>query len=199
MRSLPLGKVRLIPWRLLQTLIGTLEEPPAGVREGGIHSHENRCEVIDFSNFEKLQTGRDGISRGSLGKVCSRQVRHGCIGCRIRPSPVVGRVVVHDNVDLEVGRHAGRDVIQELAELRAAVAPATLSDDLACGDVKGCEQRGGAARPGRAAAAAAVGCDPGPEPATFRPRKEPWRAAAGPRRARRCRASCPRSTGLPRV
>ena len=57
---------------------------------------------------------------------------------------LVGRVVVHDDVDLEVGRHVGLDVIQELAELRAAVAPVALSDDLACGDVKGCEQRGGA-------------------------------------------------------
>ena len=55
---------------------------------------------------------------------------------------LVGRVVVHDDVDLEVGRHVGLDVIQELAELHAAVAPIALSDDLACGDVKGCEERG---------------------------------------------------------
>ena len=54
----------------------------------------------------------------------------------------MGRVVVHDDVDLKVGRLVSLDVIQELAELRAAVAPVALSDDLACGDVKRGEGRG---------------------------------------------------------
>ena len=47
-------------------------------------------------------------------------------------------------MDLEVGRNVALDVIQELTELCAAMAPVALSDDLACGDVKGGEQRGSA-------------------------------------------------------
>ena len=50
---------------------------------------------------------------------------------------LVGRVVVHDDVDVEVGRNVGLDVIQELPELRAAVAPVALSDDRPGGDVEG--------------------------------------------------------------
>ena len=55
---------------------------------------------------------------------------------------LVGRGVVHDDVNLEVARHVGLYVIQEPAELGAAMAPVALSDDLAGGNVKGSEQRG---------------------------------------------------------
>ena len=52
---------------------------------------------------------------------------------------LVGRVVVHDDVDFETLGHAGLDVVQEPAELPAAVAAEVLADDL---DVEGGEQRG---------------------------------------------------------
>ena len=55
---------------------------------------------------------------------------------------LVGRIVVHDDVELEIGRNVGLDVIQELPELSAAVAPVALSDDRPGGDVEGGEQRG---------------------------------------------------------
>ena len=44
---------------------------------------------------------------------------------------LVRRVVVHDDVDVETLGHAGLDVVQELAELPAAVAAEALADDLA--------------------------------------------------------------------
>ena len=54
----------------------------------------------------------------------------------------MGRSIVHDDVDVEAGWHVGLDVIEEPADVRGAVAPVALSDDVARGDVKGCEQRG---------------------------------------------------------
>ena len=54
----------------------------------------------------------------------------------------MGGVVVHHQVDIEVTGDIGFDLIEELAELACAVARKALTDDLACGDVEGCEQRG---------------------------------------------------------
>ena len=55
---------------------------------------------------------------------------------------LVRRVVVHDDMDVEIGRNVGLDMIQELPELRAAMAPVALSDDRPGGDIEGGEQRG---------------------------------------------------------
>ena len=38
-------------------------------------------------------------------------------------------VVVHDDVNLEVGRHIALDLVEELAELAGAVAGHALADD----------------------------------------------------------------------
>ena len=46
------------------------------------------------------------------------------------------------DVDLEIGRHVGLDVIEEFAERAGAVALGALADDRAGGDIEGCEQRG---------------------------------------------------------
>ena len=56
----------------------------------------------------------------------------------------VGGVVVDDQVDVEVLRHAGVDVAEEGEELLVAVSLAAPGDHLAGGDVEGGEQGGGA-------------------------------------------------------
>ena len=45
-------------------------------------------------------------------------------------------------MDVEIGRNVGLDMIQELPELRAAMAPVALPDDRPGGDIEGGEQRG---------------------------------------------------------
>ena len=55
---------------------------------------------------------------------------------------LVGGVVVHDQVDIEVLGHVGLDLVEELEELRCPVAGEALADHLAGGDVQGGEQRG---------------------------------------------------------
>jgi hypothetical protein len=44
---------------------------------------------------------------------------------------LVGNVIVHDEIDVEFGRHCGLDLIQELAELGGAMATVALADNLA--------------------------------------------------------------------
>ncbi len=56
---------------------------------------------------------------------------------------LVGGVVVHDQMDLEIVRDVALDHPQELKELPAAVPREALSDDGANGDVEGGEQRRG--------------------------------------------------------
>src|SRR3954447_7211463 len=57
---------------------------------------------------------------------------------------LVGRIVVADQVDVEVGRDLGVQLAQELAELAGPVASVQRPDHLAAGHVEGGEQRGGA-------------------------------------------------------
>ncbi len=70
---------------------------------------------------------------------------------------LVGGVVVHDEMDVEIVGDVGFDLVQELAELGRAVAGIALADDTAGGDVEGGEQGGDAmalvvvAHPGRLA------------------------------------------------
>ena len=54
----------------------------------------------------------------------------------------MGRVVVHDDVDIEIGGNVGFYVVEELAEFLAAVTAEAPADHLAGGDVEGREQRG---------------------------------------------------------
>src|SRR2546427_4398921 len=55
---------------------------------------------------------------------------------------LVGPIVVHDDVDIEVGRHLGFDRVQELAELDGAMAAVQLADHPAGFQVQCGEQRG---------------------------------------------------------
>jgi hypothetical protein len=57
---------------------------------------------------------------------------------------LVGGIVVHHQMHVEVGWHAGLDLIQELPELAGAVLRIAAADHRAGGDVEGGEQRSGA-------------------------------------------------------
>src|SRR5712692_8085822 len=55
---------------------------------------------------------------------------------------LVGSVVVEDQMDICMARDVAVDVVEELAELDAAMAPMMFSDDLAALDVEGRKERG---------------------------------------------------------
>ena len=57
---------------------------------------------------------------------------------------LVRGVVVEDDVDFEIGIDAAFDGLDELQELLMPVPGHAFMDDMACGDVEGCEQGGGA-------------------------------------------------------
>ena len=61
--------------------------------------------------------------------------------CLVRP------VVVHDDVHVEVGGHAGVETVEELAELDRSMAATSLADHRARLDVQRCKQRRGAVSP----------------------------------------------------
>lgn len=54
---------------------------------------------------------------------------------------LVRGVVVHDEMDIEVGWDVGLDLVEELAELNGTMTREAFPDHLAGGDVEGCEQR----------------------------------------------------------
>ena len=54
----------------------------------------------------------------------------------------VGRVVVHDDMDVEVLGDAGINLLEEVEELPGSMPPVALADDEAGGDVEGSEQGG---------------------------------------------------------
>ena len=55
---------------------------------------------------------------------------------------LVGPVVVHDDVDVEISRDVRLDEVEEFAELSGPMARETFADDLSRGDVEGREERG---------------------------------------------------------
>lgn len=52
----------------------------------------------------------------------------------------MGSVVVDDQMDVEIGRHIGFDLIEELSELDQTMPWIKSADHHACGDVERCEQ-----------------------------------------------------------
>src|SRR5260221_2044610 len=78
-----------------------------------------------------------------------------------RPSPqpiadqrrLVSGVVVHDEMHVEIRRHVGLDLVEELAELGGAVAWIAFADHPPGGDIEGGEERGGAVAGGVVATA----------------------------------------------
>ena len=59
---------------------------------------------------------------------------------------LVGGVVVHHQMDVEVARHVGLDLVEELPELAGTVLGVAAADDRTGGDVERGEQRGSACR-----------------------------------------------------
>ena len=57
---------------------------------------------------------------------------------------LVGAIVVDDEVDVEVRRHVGIDVLEEAQELLVAVSRPALGEDPAGGNIQGSEEGGGA-------------------------------------------------------
>jgi hypothetical protein len=57
---------------------------------------------------------------------------------------LVGGVVVHDEMNVQIARNSGFDLIEKLAELLGAMTSITLADDPADCDVEGGKQRCGA-------------------------------------------------------
>lgn len=53
---------------------------------------------------------------------------------------LVGGVVVHDEMNVEIGGHVGLDLVEELAELAGAVLRVAAAEDSAGGDVEGGKQ-----------------------------------------------------------
>lgn len=56
---------------------------------------------------------------------------------------LVRGVIVHDQVNVELGRHACFDLVEELAELGGAMAPVALANDPSGRNIEGGEQRCG--------------------------------------------------------
>ena len=89
---------------------------------------------------------------------------------------LVGGVVVHDQMHVEIAGDGCFDLVEEIAELAGAVARIALADDGAGGDVERGEQRRRAMalivvasprRPGQGASAASAGCGRAPGFAIF--------------------------------
>src|SRR5258708_35911750 len=57
---------------------------------------------------------------------------------------LVGRVIVHDEMNVQIVRDGGFDLIEKLAELCGAMASIALADDPAGCDVEGRKERCGA-------------------------------------------------------
>src|ERR1700690_2615310 len=57
-------------------------------------------------------------------------------GCLVRP------IVVHHQMDVQLGWNGFLDGSQELEKLSATMTPMRLTDDLARGDIECCKQRG---------------------------------------------------------
>lgn len=57
---------------------------------------------------------------------------------------LVGRVIVHDDVYVEVGRHLSVNLLEEVEKLGGAMPLVAFADDKSRGDIERCEERSGA-------------------------------------------------------
>lgn len=121
---------------------------------------------------------------------------------------LVRGIVIHDEMDVELARHGGLDLVQELAELGGTVPSVALADDPSDPQCRGrrtvmwCRafcSRGSFGPAGRDASATSAGCGPALGFETFRPHIERWRAPAARRKGRRRRAPWPRSSDRSRA
>ena len=54
---------------------------------------------------------------------------------------LVGGIIVHDQVDIEIGRYRGVDGVEETAKLSCAMAPVAAAEHPTGGNIEGGEQR----------------------------------------------------------
>ena len=55
------------------------------------------------------------------------------------PRRLVGRVIVYDDVDVEIGRHLAPDLLEEVEKLGRSMPLGAFADDEARGDVERCK------------------------------------------------------------
>lgn len=119
--------------------------------------------AFDEGSDVLLQLARGGMNAaaqllaGKLGKPAFDLVDPGCRGWRemdmvVRPASepcpdqrsLMGRVIVHDDVDVQVERHLRIDLLEEVEKLGGAMPLVAFADDKARGDIERREERGGA-------------------------------------------------------
>ena len=97
--------------------------------------------AADLALGQKREPALDLIEPGGVGgsevKVIARPFGKPGFDRRC----LVGGVIVHDQMDIEIGRHGGVDGIEEAAELGCAVAPVAAAEHPAGGNIEGGEQR----------------------------------------------------------
>src|ERR1700745_862212 len=97
----------------------------------------------------------DNCGKPTLDQIQPRAVGRGEVRVKAGPlgKPVpdrrslVGAVVVHDDMDVEIRREFGSRVIEELAELHRAMPAMGLADNVGGLDLQSSKQRGGAVPP----------------------------------------------------
>ncbi len=88
--------------------------------------------------------GEEALDLVDPGGACWREVDmpSGPLGQPIADGlGFVGGIIVHDQMDIHVGRDVGFDLIQEFAELAGSVLGVAAADHGTGGDVEGREQR----------------------------------------------------------
>jgi len=112
-----------------------------------------------------------------------------------QPAPyflvLMGGVVVHYQVDIQVRQHIGIDMVEEPQKFLMPVARLASGQDLAGSNVQGGEQGSIAQAHGQEG----LGAVPGPGPGFFRPRTAPGPYRAGSNRGRPCPAPSPQRRG----
>ena len=132
-------------------------------------------------------------NRGAVGRSIFRSGAH-CVD-------LVRRMLVKNDMHVAVGGKLTLDGVEEGDEFQVPVALHVLPDHRALESIQGRELGGGAialvvvgpgCRMPFSSSEAAPGCAPAPGSATSRPLTARSHVPAGSRKARQCRAACPR-------
>ena len=97
--------------------------------------------AADLALGQKREPALDLIEPGGVGgsevEVIARPFGKPCFDRR----RLVGGIIVHDQMDIEIGRYGGVDGVEETAKLSCAVAPVAAAEHPASGNVECGEQR----------------------------------------------------------
>src|SRR3974377_635111 len=98
--------------------------------------------ALDFTLAEQTEPALNQIEPGARGR--SEVQMKARMACKppLHGRRFVGAVVVHDQMNIELLRHALVNGAQKLQELMAAMAPMQLADHLASGHIQRREQGG---------------------------------------------------------